>query len=64
MIADQYSSILSALSGAERVFEILDLDDEIDFEGQSCDLQETQTQKRNENQSQDLKKPDCTRKGS
>lgn len=56
MIADQYSSILSALSGAERVFEILDLDDEIDFEGQSCDLQETQTQKLNENQSQDLKK--------
>ncbi len=30
MIADQYASILSALAGAERIFEILDTADEID----------------------------------
>lgn len=30
MIADQYASILSALAGAERVFEVLDTDDETD----------------------------------
>ena len=30
MIADQYASILSALAGAERVFEVLDTPDEID----------------------------------
>ncbi len=30
MIANQYSTILTALAGAERVFEILDFDDEID----------------------------------
>ncbi|MBQ7159206.1 MAG: ABC transporter ATP-binding protein [Treponema sp.] len=30
MIADQYASILSALAGAERIFEILDTNDEID----------------------------------
>ena len=30
MIADQYASILSALAGAERIFEILDTPDEID----------------------------------
>ena len=30
MIADQYASILSALAGAERVFDVLDTPDEID----------------------------------
>ncbi len=30
MIANQYSAILTALAGAERIFEILDSDDEID----------------------------------
>ena len=36
MIADQYASILSALAGAERVFDVLDTPDEIDAGTAPC----------------------------
>lgn len=38
MIAAQYSSILTALAGAERIFEIMDSDDEIDEGTDNVDI--------------------------
>ena len=39
MIANQYSTILTALAGAERIFEIMDNADEIDAGREKIDVE-------------------------